>query len=70
MLSSYIILYQYFDAQEMKLLDQINGLQERCLYRKERNFTYEEAQELTYLKIKLEFCRKIESELLQLFYHL
>lgn len=70
MLSVYITLYQYFDAQESKLLNQIEQLQERCIYRKERKFTVDEIQQLAYLKIKLDFCRKIEKELLQIFYTL
>lgn len=67
MLSSFILIYQYFDNQEVKLMDQINMIQARVLYRDGRHFTTEELQELLYLKIKLDFVRKIGSELLQMF---
>ena len=66
MLSVYIVLYQYFDHQESLLLYQIEQLQEKVIYQQERKITAEESQQLTYLKIKLDFCRKIESEVLQI----
>ena len=69
-LNAYITLYQYFDAQETILIERIEQLQTAAIYRRERKLTAEEAQELAYCKIKLEFLRKIGSELLQLFQHL
>ena len=70
MLNAYILLYQYFDLQEIKLVNEIETLQERVLYRDPREFTEEETQQLLYAKIKLNFVRKIASELLQMFYTL
>lgn len=70
MLIAYILLYQYFDLQEIKLVNEIETLQERVLYRDPREFTEEETQQLLYSKIKLNFVRKIASELLQMFYTL
>lgn len=67
MLNAYILLYQYFDNEEIKLLDQITQLQDRVLYRNGRKLSAEESQELTYAKIKLDFVRKIGSELLRVF---
>lgn len=67
MINTYILLYQYFDNQEILLVNQIDKIQERVLYRDSRQFTTEESQELLFAKIKLEMVRKIGSELLQMF---
>lgn len=69
-LNVYITLYQYFDAQERVLTDRIEKLQYRILYRNDRKISLDDLQELTYLKIKLDFCRKIDTELLKLFQHM
>ena len=53
MLSSYVLLYQYFDSQEKNLIDQINEIQSRCIYRDFRNLDESETIELMRLKIKM-----------------
>ena len=65
MLDNFVMLYQYFDNQEIKLLDKITSLQDRVLYRDARNFTIEEAHELAFLKVKLDFLHQICADVLK-----
>lgn len=67
MLSYYIILYQYFDSLEISLSEQIDNLQKRVIYRDDRNISFEEIHSLELLKVKLDFVRMIEREVLKLF---
>lgn len=66
MLQSYVLIYQYFDAQEQKLVDQIEQLQTRVLYRDGRQFDEAEVSELRAAKIKLDFCRFIMRDVLRI----
>ena len=66
MLNNFVLMYQYFDNQEIKLLNQITSLQDRVLYRDARNFTIEEAHELAFLKVKLDFLRQIGADVLKI----
>lgn len=67
MLSPYILLYQYFENQELKLEQQILTIQDRVLYSKERNLSVDDINTIYRLKIKLDYVRKIGSELLKMF---
>lgn len=63
---SFISIYQYFDSQEIVLKEKIESIQDRVLYNPERSFSSDDLQNLLFLKIKLDFCRKIEADLLKL----
>lgn len=66
MISNFVLLYQYFDNEEIKLLNKITDLQERVIYRDGRNFSDSEVIELAFLKVKLDFLRKIGSDILKI----
>lgn len=67
MLNSYILLYQFFELEEIKLVESIEQIQSRVLYSDLRQLTVEETNDLYVLKIKLDFIRMISAKILKLF---
>lgn len=70
MISSYVLLYQFFENEEIKIVQQIENLQTRTLYRDCRKFTTEETHELYVLKIQLDLVRNLAKKILGLFYEM
>lgn len=69
MKNDFALIYQYFDNAEIKLEEQIEKIQDRCLYRSGRELDYSEAQEIAYLKLKLDQLNSIEKDILKMFWN-
>lgn len=64
MLSPYVTIYQYFDAEETRLVTQIERLQQRILKSDPRFVPESDFEEFYHLRIKLSYCRQIMNQVL------
>lgn len=66
MFSPYVLIYQYFDAEEVRLYNQISYLRERICRSDPRHVPESDYEELIQLRSKLDYVRKICDDVLNL----